>query len=216
MEEKKDFMPEMTKDIIASVSKSVKKFCQELTITKVDGTCPYGHKEGEQHIVTATYHGGICGALWQSNHSSFSSIHYGGSIAWEKDPRQFTALCPEMGKVRIQVKATERIDSSFRKKIEFKDMTGKGFNGLDKYRTHIEILDVGHHCMHGLKAGQKHEVDLFNMGEVCGFLYWGAYQFLQVLYAGGNPPWEPDPDIAHGVCPDIYNQVVYRIVREKR
>ncbi len=105
MEEKKDFLPEVTKDVMIHVAKSVKKYYQEVTITKVNGVCPYGHKEGDKHRITSTVHNGLCGALWQSNHSSIASLHYGGSVCLDNELHHFKGLCPEMGRVAIEVRA---------------------------------------------------------------------------------------------------------------
>lgn len=217
MEEKKDFLPEMTKEIIGNVAKEVNRYVQEVTITKVEGECPFGHKEGEKHLINSTHHSTICGALWQANHACISSFHYGGAITWEKDPTIFKGLCPEGGKVEMQVHTRERQKNERATRFsEWRDMTGKGYPGIDKYRLFLEVFGMEHHCMYGHKAGQRIEIDPFNMGEVCGFLYWNAYHLITLLFSGGNPPWEPDPNIAHGVCPDIYNMVSYRLIREER
>lgn len=85
MEEKKDFLPVMTSEIIGNIVRVVNRYKQEVIITKVDGECPYGHKEREKHIITSTHHDGLCGALWQANHSSIASFHYGGDVSWEKE-----------------------------------------------------------------------------------------------------------------------------------
>ena len=66
------------------------------------------------------------------------------------------------------------------------------------------------------REGQKFEIDPFNIGRVCGALYWQAYRFMEVLFGGGGFPCEVDQNIIHGVCPDIYNQTIFRLIREKR
>ena len=217
MEEKKDFLPEVTKEVILNVAKAVKKYYQEVTITKVSGVCPYGHKEGERHRITSTVHDGLCGALWQANHSSIASLHYGGSVCLDKEEHHFKGVCPEMGKVEIEVRAAQRKDAPpLNRKANFIDMTGKGFSGVDRYRVYMEIIGIAHNCMYGLKPGQKFEVDPFNISEACGYLYWGAYGFINLLLTGGCAPWEPEENIIHGICPDLYNQVSYLLIREER
>ena len=42
-----------TDNIVAKILKGENRFYEEVTITKVTGECPYGHKEGEQFQVTA-------------------------------------------------------------------------------------------------------------------------------------------------------------------
>ena len=86
-------------------------------------------------------------------------------------------------------------------------------NGI---RFFLEIFSIEHHSMYGHESGQRVEIDLFNMGECCGFLYWGTYHALQLYTSGGSHPWEPDKNICHGICPDLYNQVRYLLIREER
>jgi uncharacterized repeat protein (TIGR04076 family) len=207
----------MSPEIIAKAVKEVMRYYQEVTITKVDGQCPYGHKEGDKHKISATNHDGLCGALWQANHSSIASFHYGGQVPWEKEPNIFRGVCPEKGRVEMEVQRMEKEDPKyFKTEPKTRDMIGKGFACVDKYRVFVEILGVEHHCMFGHKAGQRLEIDPFNIGEVCGFLYWGAYHSIQLLFAGGSPPWEPDKNVIHGLCPDIWNQTRYHLIREER
>jgi hypothetical protein len=71
-------------------------------------------------------------------------------------------------------------------------------------------------CAWGHRPGQCHEIDHFNIGNLCGCLYWGAYRFMDVLYGGGGMPWEVDANIVHGICPDIFNQCSFRLIREER
>ena len=218
MREEKEYFPEVTDEMVENVMKSVKRYYQELTISKVNGECPYGHKEGELFNVTATSHDGLCGSLYHAIHAPVTSQHYGGAgYPWEKDPLVFKGYCPEMGKVQVDARRVEKEESNPRMtQPVFKDMTGKGFASLDTYRVFVEILGVENHCMWGHAEGQRHEVDPFNIGGVCGFLYWEAYHFIIHLFAGGSLPWEPDENVVHGVCPDVYNQTTFRLVRGKR
>ena len=80
----------------------------------------------------------------------------------------------------------------------------------------LEILGVGGRCVWGHKKGQRLEVDIFNTGEVCGLLYSQAYRLINVLLSEKNSPWEKEPHIAHGVCPDTHNLTTYRLIRESR
>ena len=106
--------------------------------------------------------------------------------------------------------------SVFRTRPTLRDMIGKGFPSLDKYRVFVEILGVERHCTWGHRKGQRLEVDPFNIGDVCANLYWGAYQFINLLLTGGSLPWENDKHIIHSMCPDIFNQTSYRLIREER
>lgn len=217
MEDEKQYFPEMTTDIIENVTTSVNRYYQEVTITKIDGECPFGHQVGEVYRTTATNHDGLCGSLYHAIHAPIATFHYGGRVLWENDPKMYRGLCPEKGRVQVEVQCFEKEDSKpFRTKAKTRDMTGKGFPELDKYKIYLEILGVDKHCMWGHREGQKFEVDIFNIGGVCGFLYWETYHFINHLLVGASLPWEPDVNIVHGVCPDVYNQTIFRLVREER
>jgi uncharacterized repeat protein (TIGR04076 family) len=216
-ENKKDpFEPEMSKDEVADVIQGINRYYSEVTITKVSGECPYGHKEGEQYRTTAMNHAGICGSLWRIIQPSILALQYEGGPVWE-EPGFFKGLCPEMGRVQVEVKHKKKEDSkTLRTEARVRDMTGKGYPALDKYKVFVEILGVERHCMWAHREGQKFEIDPFNIGKVCGSLYWHAHHYLEVLFGGGSFPWEAEPHIIHGACPDIYNQAIFRLIREER
>ena len=65
-------------NIVAKILKGENRFYQEVTITKVNGECPYGHREGEQFQVTALNSDGLCGSLYKAIHSPIVTLHYGG------------------------------------------------------------------------------------------------------------------------------------------
>jgi uncharacterized repeat protein (TIGR04076 family) len=144
-------------------------------------------------------------------------MHYGGSIPWEEDPNGFRGLCPEMGRVQVSVKRVEKEDFKFLKtRASARDMTGKGFRGLDEYKLIIEISDVANKCAWGNRAGKRYEVDPFNTGGVCGYLYTRYYDFITLFSSGASVPWEFEKDTLMSVCPDSYNQVSFSLIRQKR
>lgn len=218
MEEKKQiFDMEMSEALTGDVIKNINRHYEEAIITNVNGECPYGHKEGDKFMLTTMNHDGICGALYHAMQPALMALHYGAGVQWEKVQGVYNALCPETGKVAVTVTRKVKGDTkTLRSKPDLIDMTGKGFPGIDKYRVFIEILGVENHCMWAHRAGQQCEVDPFNIGKVCGCLYWGAYHFINILFGGGSMPWELDEDFIHGACPDIYNQTTYRLIRRIR
>jgi uncharacterized repeat protein (TIGR04076 family) len=218
MDDKKEpFEVDMSKDEVADVIKDINRYYSEVILTKVSGECPYGHKEGEVYKTTGMNNAGICGGLWHAIQPSIIALQYRGGPIWEQKPGFFRGLCPEMGKVQVEVQRKEKDDTkTLRTEAKVRDMTGKGYPALDKYKVFIEILGVERHCMWAHREGQKFEVDPFNIGKVCGALYWQAYHFMEVLFGGGSFPWEVDENIIHGACPDIYNQTIFRLVREER
>lgn len=216
--EKKEYYPEVniTEEFQANIFKVVNRYYEEVTISKIDAECPYGHKVGDQFRVTDMNYDNLCGALFQSIHPYITTLHYGGGFPYNNNANCFKALCPEM-RVHADVKRIEHEKPTYLKtKTVSRDMTGKGYPCVDKYRVVLEILGIERHCGWGQKAGQKYEIDPFNIGGTCGYLYWGAYDFMNLLFSGGSLPWEADENIIHGACPDIFSQVSYRLIREKK
>ena len=218
MEEKHDpFNEETSTDDMQAVLAIINNQYEEVTITKVNGQCPYGHKAGDKHTITTMNTDGLCGSLYAGIVPTVFTIQYGGGLPWEKENGVFRGLCPEMGKVEVEVRHMTRGDAKVLKtKKEPKQVTGIGFDAIDKHRVYLEILGIERHCTYGHFAGQKIEVDPFNTGNICGFLYWAAYRMINLLLKGGSLPWEAEPHIIHGVCPDPYNITTFRLTRESR
>ncbi len=203
-------------DILKKFLESENRYLQQVTITKINGVCPYGHREGESFQVSNCNNDGLCGALYNQLHPSILTLHYWGSLPWSKDPDCCLGICPEM-KVRVEVKRIEKKDLEFLKtEAVFKDMTGKCFPVLDKYRAFIEIQGVEYFCAWGHKEGQRFEIDPFNTGNVCGFLYSKVYPYLNVHLSGASVPWAMEDNVMNSVCPDSYNQTSFRLVIEER
>ena len=95
-------------------------------------------------------------------------------------------------------------------------MTRKGFQGMDTYRLIIEITDVANECAWGHSAGERYEVDPFNTGGVCGYLYARIYDFINLYNSGVSPPWEFEKNTIMSACPDSYNLVSFQLIRELR
>lgn len=203
-------------DFAAKFIEAENRYYQEVTITKVSGTCPYGHKQGEKYRVTNCNSDGLCGSLYKAIHSAIITLHYGGGLPWEKKADAYKGICPEMN-VEVAVQRYQKEDFSFLKtQTSAREMTGKGFAGLDMYRVFIEILGVENECAWGLQAGQRFEVDPFNVGGICGYLYAKAYDFINVYFAGAGLPWETEEKTIYSVCPDSYNQTSFLMVRQER
>ena len=218
MEENKD-LQELTfeDDFVRKFTEAENRYYQEITITNVQGECPYGHAVGDVFRVTNCNNDGLCGALYKAIHSQIITMHYGGSLPWEETPDGFRGLCPEMGRVRVSVKRIEKGDFTFFKTQPApRDMTRKGFRGVDTYRLIIEITDIANECAWGHSAGERYEVDPFNTGGVCGYLYARIYDFINLYNSGVSPPWEFEENSIMSVCPDSYNLVSFRLIRELR
>ncbi|MFC1671247.1 TIGR04076 family protein [Spirochaetota bacterium] len=218
MEKDKNVPEEKTaEDFVRHIIETENRYYQEVKIVKVSGECPYGHKEGETYSVTNCNHDSICGALYKSIHSSIITQHYGGILPWEKTKGLFKGLCPEEGRVQVEVKRFEKDDFTFLKtRTQAKSMLGKGFPVIEKYTHFLEIIDVANDCAWGHKEGQCFEIDPFNPGGVCGYLYARVYDFLNLYFSGADLPWEGEKNIMNSFCPDSYNLVSFRIIRKKR
>ena len=176
-----------------------------------------GTRLEKKYKLTSMNHDGMCGSLYYLLHAPVVTLHYGGGLPWEGDGAISSVTCPENGKVEVEVKRIKQETPELVKtKTDTRDMTGKGFPGLDKYRVYLEILDVANKCTWGHKEGHRIEIDPFNIGKVCGFMYWEIYHFVNLLFSGSSLPWEGDENIIHGCCPDVFNLVTYRLVREER
>lgn len=212
-----DYVWGESKDIVAAILKGENRYCQEVTITGVNGECPFGHRPGETFRVTAMNSDGLCGSLFKAVHASLVTLHYGGSLLWEEDPDCFTAVCPGPARVEVQSKRVEQERPvRIKTRPQPKDMTGKGFAGLDSHRVFVEVLDIAQRCYWGHRVGDTFEVDPFNVGKACGFLYSQLYPFISVLLAGATPAWASQEHSVTAVCPDTYDQLAFRLYLEKR
>ena len=139
------------------------------------------------------------------------SWHAGkGAVIWQ-------LMFPEKGMVAVSVKRFEQIKPRrLKTRPPFKDMTGKGFPSLDRYRIMVEVLDIARRCYWSHRAGDRFEVDPFNVGGACGFLYSQLYPFIPTLLSGATPAWAGQEHSVTAVCPDTYDQLAFRLYREER
>ncbi len=209
--------PDEFEEYTARVLRAEHRYYQEVTVTAVNGKCPYGNQVGDTFKVTAMNSDGICGSLLQGIFSPIVSLHYGGSLPWEKTPYTFTGRCLERGMVEVAVKRIEQKEPVLlQTPFTLKDMRGKGFPLLDQYRLMVEVRDIVVRCTWGHKIGDVFEVDPFNVGGACCFLYTQLYHYLHVLLSGATPGWATEEHEVNGECPDTYDRLCYRLFLEKR
>ncbi len=193
------------------------RYCQEVTVTRVNGTCPYGHREGDRFRVTAMNSDGICGALLKSIFFQVTALHYAGSIVWETGADAGRGSCPEGGTVEVAIQRVVREETTLLKTpCALRDMTGKGYGAVDRYRTTVEVLDIAGNCYWGHAVGDRFEVDPFNTGGACCMLYAQLYPYIHVLLTGTSPPWASDDHAVIGECPDTYNRLMFRLTAHDR
>ena len=209
---REDFLKEVRRRVEES-----KNWLQEVTITSVNGDCPYGHREGEIYKVNDIRTGGLCGALYRDILDSGLITHYGGNLPWEKDDGSFSGICSEQGKVQVNVKKVHKDNlSTSIVKPSLRDMTGKGFSAIDNFRIFVEIDSVANQCNWGHRAGQRIEIDPFNSWKVCARLFVNAFYAMNVILSQKKLHWQYEDDRVQMTCPDTYNITTFTLVREKR
>ena len=71
-DEKQIFDQEYSDEAVAYIKEVENRYYQEVTISKVTGNCPYGHKEGEKYRVTSLNNDGLCGSLYHALHAPYT------------------------------------------------------------------------------------------------------------------------------------------------
>ncbi len=210
-------MDENSTDPVEEILKEENRFVQQITVTKISGLCPYGHREGDRFMVTAMNSDGLCGSLLNNIFPYVLSQHYDGEVIWEKQHGSFTACCPEDG--IVQVTAVQKVNSPpnlIKTKSPYRNMKGKGYPLIDNYRLYLEVLDIAGDCYWGHKLGDILEVDPFNVGGVCALLYDRLYPFIHLLLSGATPPWAGEKHRIMAECPDNYNRLSFSLRRTER
>lgn len=83
------------------------------------------------------------------------------------------------------------------------------------YKITGTIIKVKGTCSAGHYVGEKLEISCHNTGGLCGFFYHDIFPTLCTFQFGGSMPWWQKEEIELS-CPDKENEVVLRLVREKR
>jgi len=201
----------------AKVLREENRYFQAVTVTGVNGICPYGHKVGDVFKITSMNSDNICGSLLKNIFPSVIVKHYGGSLLWETPALPVKGCCAEDGKVEVEIRPIERTENVLLKTpFQTRDMTGRGYPALDKYRLFVEVRDIAVNCNWGHKIGDVFEVDPFNVGGACCFLYCQLYPYLHVLLSGASPPWAFEEKTVSGECPDTYDRLCYRLFLKER
>ena len=204
-------------DALDFIFNTANKYYQQVTVTQVVGECPYGHRVGDTFRITARNHDCLCGSLYQMLGGDVMTLGYGGELPWAREKGVMKAVCPEDGKVEVEVRRVKQeTTTSLKTCTESKNMVGKGYPALDKYKIYLEVLGLENICMWKHEIGERFEIDPFNVGKCCGSLYRVAYPFINLLLSGGSLPWEGEEHIIHSVCPDPYDLLTFRLVREDR
>jgi uncharacterized repeat protein (TIGR04076 family) len=201
----------------AHILKAENRYCQDVTITSVHGSCPYGHQEGQTFRVTALHAGGLCGSLLTAIFPSVVAQHYGGAVLWEPEAGMFTGRCPEGGTVEVAVQRVDNPEPAlYKKESTLQNMIGCGVAGLATHRIVVEVIDIAGNCFYGHRTGDRFETDPFHVNGMCGLLYNQLYPYIHVLLSGATPPWATVPHSIAGECPDTFNRLSFRMSLEKK
>lgn len=157
MEEKLDpFNEDTSTDDLQAVLAVINSQYEDVTVTRVNSNCPYGHTVGEKHTITSMNTDGLCGSLFANIVPSVFTTHYGGGLPWEKETGVFRGLCLERGTIEVEVRLIKKGDAKVLKtRHEPKPVTGIGFKAIDKYRLYLEILGIERHCTYGKLPGRR-------------------------------------------------------------
>jgi len=201
----------------ANILRQENRYCQEVTITKVHGSCPYGHHEGQTFRVTAMHAGGLCGSLLTAIFPSVVAQHYGGSVLWETEAGAFAGRCPEAGTVEVAVQRLDNPEPALYKKEYLPgNMAGCGLGVLAANRLVVEVTDIAGSCYYGHSTGDRFEIDPFHVNGMCCLLYNQLYPYIHVLLSGATPPWATVPHSIAGECPDTFNRLSFRMSLEAK
>lgn len=197
---------------VAHILKAENRYCQDVTITNVHGSCPYGHRAGDTIRITALHAGDLCGSLLTAIFPSVVALHYGGSVLWEPRSGVFAGRCPAGGRVEVEVRRLDNPEAGlYKKEGPRRNMTGCTITGLARHRIVVEITDIAGNCFYGHSAGDRFEIDPFRVNGMCGLLYNQLYPYMQVLLSGATPAWATVPHSIAGECPDIFNRLSFRM-----
>jgi uncharacterized repeat protein (TIGR04076 family) len=72
-----------------------KRYDIKLTLVSQLKRCPAGHKVGDEFIVGRYTPAGICLGAFHSLLPYITTMKYGGSFPWEKNPDVATFCCPD-------------------------------------------------------------------------------------------------------------------------
>lgn len=72
-----------------------KRYNVRITLLSQLKRCPAGHKVGDEFIVGRYTPGGMCMGAFGSLLPFITTLRYGGSFPWEKDPDSGIFCCPD-------------------------------------------------------------------------------------------------------------------------
>jgi uncharacterized repeat protein (TIGR04076 family) len=78
-----------------------KRYDVKITLISQLKKCPAGHRVGDEFLVSGYTPGGMCMGAFGSLMQFITTLRYGGSFPWEKDPHSVTFCCPDPKVVNV-------------------------------------------------------------------------------------------------------------------
>ena len=78
-----------------------KRYDIKITLISQLKECPAGHKVGDEFVVGRYTPGGMCMGAFNSLLPYITTLRFGGSFPWEKDPDVATFCCPDPEVVNV-------------------------------------------------------------------------------------------------------------------
>jgi uncharacterized repeat protein (TIGR04076 family) len=80
-------------------------------------------------------------------------------------------------------------------------------------KLQAEVIGLKGQCNAGHKVGDRFNVNCYDTGGMCGFLYNATFPTLNVMQFEGSYPWGADEAVLN--CPDTHNLLTVKIWRVK-
>jgi len=87
---------------------------------------------------------------------------------------------------------------------------------VERYEVRVRVISQNGTCEQGHKEGDEWVIGNKTPEGVCFSAFHCLLPSARVLMYGGSFPWETDPDIYRGACPDPENPVVFELRRLRK
>ncbi len=185
----------------------------KLTVTKVEGECYHGYKQGDEIILEDFTHPPkhFCLGLAHALFPVIYALSFGAKFGFRDNQRSLLVTCPDGGKLEFKA---EIFDKEGKIEVIEKDPNHKGPNPKDMV---LEVVQAKGKCAYQYKLGDKFEVKGLKCPEgFCGAAYHCAFPALFALNFGAKFFFMDDPDgIDTVTCPDGGN-IVFKVSRKKK
>jgi uncharacterized repeat protein (TIGR04076 family) len=71
------------------------RYAVKAKVISQKGNCVYGHRVGDEWVISRTTPAGICMAAFNSFFPDLRTLMFGGVLPWSDDPDAVTVACPD-------------------------------------------------------------------------------------------------------------------------